>query len=103
MPGLSYPRGDCLPAWEPDLALDSDTDFATGWTFALTFTRNGEVASQDPLIVGGLNLISVSWKPGDLDQEEGDWLAELKATRTEDSRPLTIRQQIQITPRDGAA
>lgn len=102
---LTYFRADERPSWEATVTVNGTAENMTsGFTFvcklATVQAPTTAVLTKTSGITGGASgLVSVTWSGTDLDLTPGDYIAQLKASRTSDSAEWTVAESVRILAR----
>lgn len=101
---LKYYAGDERPYWQATVEVEGVAeDLTSGYTFevnvASTATATPVLTKTSGIVGGPDGLVTVGWAVGDLALTPGDYVVQLTATRTSDSKDWTIQDAIKIKPR----
>lgn len=101
---LEYHRSDELPQWVATISYNGSLpDFSSGWTFRVVIaedTESAAVLTKTTGITGATGgVITVAWASAELDIAPGEYVIQLKATRTSDSAEATVADVITIKAR----
>src|SRR5262245_12185005 len=100
---LIYGRADERPHWVANVTVNGVEDnMASGYTFEVKIATSltaTPLTTKTTNITGGTGTVTVAWSGTDLDLTPGDYVAQLKVTRTSDSADWTITEPLRIRAR----
>ncbi len=101
---LEYFSGDERPYWEPTVTVSGVADDLTsGYTFEVNVasspTATPALTKTTGITGASGGVVSVAWSTSDLALAAGEYVVQLTATRTSDSKDWTIQDRLKIKPR----